>query len=716
VTFLQPGLLWALPAVLLPVLIHFLNRLRFRSVKWAAIMFLISATRSSTKHAQLRQYLILLCRTLMILFLVLSLCRPIVGGWLGSAFSGAPDTILVLLDRSASMEVTDPRWQVSKRVHALKLFKEAADKSAGASRYVLIENALRAPQEIAAQSLENISLTSATETSADLPAMLRAALDYIFRNHTGKTEIWIASDLQKSNWRPESAEWQTLSSQLASLPQDIRVRLLALPDSPGRDVSISLSDCQRRKVAGRSQLNLVMDINRLSPGTISFPLIITLNGVRSQVDISMDTQSLRLSRKLEISGTEQGGWGKIEIPADENLLNNSCYFAYGNEAKLHTAIAADNSDAGEYLRLAAAPSRDTTNRTCETFSPGNGTMPDWKSLSLLIWQGHGKPENDGAIQSFVENGGALLIFPPAREETTSPLGLRWNKIETAGKSKNFRISSWEENEGPLAKTDSGKNLPVPALSFNRRQVADTAAASNVTWFTLASFTDGKPFLSRRNLGRGQVFICTSLPTTNWSNLGEGIILVPMVQRMLVQGGRRFTEAENIVFGEIQQAVSDNEVWTALDSKENKDFRFRAGVYQYGSRRMAVNRPALEDIPDTIEKEKVRQLFGDVRLQILEELSGKNSDKMQSEIWQMFLYLMLICMIAEALLLLSDRISGSFRENEALRANVSGIASRATPEARSFFAESGVAISAFIPRTKSPGSPAKTDELKEKEQT
>jgi len=658
VSFLQQGLLWALPAVLLPVLIHLLNRLRFRSVKWAAIMFLISATRSSTKNARLRHYLILLCRTLVILFLVLALSRPIVGGWLGTAFSGAPDTILVLLDRSASMEVTDPRWQVSKRVHALKLFKESAEKSSGSSRYVLIENALRNPQETAAQSLDIISMTTATETATDLPAMLRAALDYILKNHTGKTEIWIASDLQKSNWRPESAEWQTLSSQLASLPQDIRVRLLALPDSPGHDISISLVDCQRRRISGRSQLSLVMEINRLSPGTISFPLFITLNGSRSQIEITMDTQSLRLNRKLEITGTEPGGWGKIEIPADENILNNSCFFAYGNETRLHTAIAADNSEASEYLRLAAAPSISSSNRTCETFSPGNGSMPDWKTLSLLVWQGKGKPEDDRLIQSFVENGGVLLCFPPAKEEAAGPLGIRWNKIEAAEKSKSFRVSSWDENDGPLAKTESGRNLPVSSLSFSRRQVASTNAATNETWFTIASFADGKPFLSRRNLGRGQVFACASLPSTNWSSMGEGTVLVPMVQRMLTLGGRKFTEAENTICGETQPAASENEVWTSMDSKESRDFRFRAGVYQYGSRRIAVNRPASEDIPDTIDQEKVRQLFGDLRLQILEELSGKNSDKLQSEIWQIFIYLMLIFMVAEAMLLLFDRVGGS----------------------------------------------------------
>ena len=39
-TFLQPWLLWALPLIFLPVLIHLFNRLRHRSMPWAAMMFL----------------------------------------------------------------------------------------------------------------------------------------------------------------------------------------------------------------------------------------------------------------------------------------------------------------------------------------------------------------------------------------------------------------------------------------------------------------------------------------------------------------------------------------------------------------------------------------------------------------------------------------------------------------------------------------------------
>ncbi|MCK5844092.1 MAG: BatA domain-containing protein, partial [Victivallales bacterium] len=42
-TFLQPLLLWGLPLLAIPLIIHLMNRLRYRSVKWAAMIFLLKA-------------------------------------------------------------------------------------------------------------------------------------------------------------------------------------------------------------------------------------------------------------------------------------------------------------------------------------------------------------------------------------------------------------------------------------------------------------------------------------------------------------------------------------------------------------------------------------------------------------------------------------------------------------------------------------------------
>ena len=79
-TFLQPLILWGLPLVLLPVIIHLINRMRHRPRQWAAMQFLLAPTRSSTSHAKLRNLLILLMRVLDVLTLRLMVSAALILG------------------------------------------------------------------------------------------------------------------------------------------------------------------------------------------------------------------------------------------------------------------------------------------------------------------------------------------------------------------------------------------------------------------------------------------------------------------------------------------------------------------------------------------------------------------------------------------------------------------------------------------------------------
>jgi succinate dehydrogenase/fumarate reductase cytochrome b subunit len=67
--------LWLIPLALLPVIIHLLNRLRYQTVRWAAMMFLRSADREASRRAKIRQWIILAARCLMLLVFLLALAR-----------------------------------------------------------------------------------------------------------------------------------------------------------------------------------------------------------------------------------------------------------------------------------------------------------------------------------------------------------------------------------------------------------------------------------------------------------------------------------------------------------------------------------------------------------------------------------------------------------------------------------------------------------------
>jgi hypothetical protein len=73
---LQPWMIYALPLVALPVVIHLIHRRRQRVIEWGAMRFLLARSRLSRGLQKLRHFLILACRVLAVLALIFALGRP----------------------------------------------------------------------------------------------------------------------------------------------------------------------------------------------------------------------------------------------------------------------------------------------------------------------------------------------------------------------------------------------------------------------------------------------------------------------------------------------------------------------------------------------------------------------------------------------------------------------------------------------------------------
>ena len=107
-------------------------------------MFLLAAQRMNKGFSRLRQILILAFRVLAVAAIIFVIGRPLAGGWLGLT-GGAPDTVMILLDRSASMEQQNTATGVSKRAHRSAQSGQGDQRCVGTrSRLVLIDSAHRA--------------------------------------------------------------------------------------------------------------------------------------------------------------------------------------------------------------------------------------------------------------------------------------------------------------------------------------------------------------------------------------------------------------------------------------------------------------------------------------------------------------------------------------------------------------------------------------------
>lgn len=644
-TFLQPSILWALPLIALPVIIHLLNRLRHRPRAWAAMQFLLAANRSSTSHARLRQWLILLFRTLAVLALILFVARPLSGGWLGWALSPAPDAIVILLDRSPSMEADSATGDGTKREQALKLLAGAARQFEDSSHLILIENALREPQQIAgADALGRLSTTGPSDAAADIPAMLQTAFQWLVDNQAGASEIWIASDLQASNWRPEDDRWASMIAQLDALPQPVRVRLLAFNENGSANAMVSLSELTRRTKGSAAELDLAFDIRRDDSASETVPVTVSVDGKTSQVETLLEGQSVRWRQRVAAPSDSTGGWGSVSLPDDGNGSDNSAYFVYGSDTAFAATVVSSDDRNARFLRFAASTRDKEGFVPAKLASPNEAASAVWESDSLLVWQAP-LPKGDVAdrVRSFVEEGGVAVFFPTSEDDAVQFQGMGWGGLDAADGEDVFGIPVWEENEGPLANTDEGLRLPVDEFAaIQRRRIKGGSAV-------LAAFEDETPFLARRSLGRGRIYFCGSLPSPEWSTLGDGFVLVPILRRALAEGGRRLNRDSILACGELN-AVDRTKPWTSVDSDQPKDILSQAGVYRHGDRLVAVNRPESENEPTVMEADTATGLFGELPVRLWEE-TGQREDRLQGEIWRLILCAMLAFLMIEAVLIL-----------------------------------------------------------------
>lgn len=300
---------------------------------------------------------------------------------------------------------------------------------------------------------------------------------------------------------------------LASLPQKVRIRLLASGQATSANASLALEQVVRRQATTRSELQFRLALQRTQGEPVTLPIAVNLDGVRSQLDLNVVGQNFRWRHRAALPEGQISGWGSFGIPDDANRRDNITYFVYGAEAPSRACVVSTDAGSGPLLQLAVAALLETNQPPVTLMTPASVRAGFLADRTLLLWQAP-LPEGSVAeeIRSFVVEGGAVMFLAPGQAEATRFNGAGWSEVQSAENGQPFRILRWDQEQGPLAKTDEGLSLPLPQVSFLRRQAI--LGNKNV----LAAFEDGTPLLTRQTLGKGEIYFCASLPAREWSSL------------------------------------------------------------------------------------------------------------------------------------------------------------------------------------------------------
>lgn len=644
-TFLSPLLLWFLAAASVPVIIHLLNKRRHKTLQWAAMQFLLKATRESRGKKKLRHILILTCRALGIAALAFAAARPIVSGLLGWG-AGTIDTVVLILDRSASMELRSGDGEAAKRELVLQKIRDAME-NIGSPRLVVIDSATGKPLEIDSPDvLPEISNTAATDSSANIPALLATAAE-VLTSSTGRSEIWLASDLQRTNWRPDDERWIAVRANLQNLPEKPAIRVLSIGGDSATNLSIRLLST-RRTIDGLT-LNLELSRSKDNRGTISLPVTTQINGASQNELITLPGQSLRFQKRIPIKLEDESGHGWLSIPADGNPRDNSVFFAYGPARPMKSLIVSPSGEAADYLALTAAPP-NFEKQSVTRIEPAAFAATATSELSMIIWAAP-LPTGESAktLQNFLSSGGQVVLLPSSQPASTEPfLGTQWEPVSIADAGKFFILKDWDHADGPLRDGIDGSPIPAERLRAIKRAIPKSDAA------VLAKWEDGEPFITRKIVDQGTLWTIGSIPDYTWSNLGDADVLLPAIQRILALGAERFDASFLAEVGSDAAIPTPGETRTRVDdySKENSDHV--AGVYRLGNRLTAINRPLAEDELEIAGKESLDAMLEGTDYRLLDQAGQASDPSLSTHIWRAFLVAVLFFLISEALLCLPNK--------------------------------------------------------------
>lgn len=653
--FLQPLVLIALPLMLLPVIIHLINQQRHRTVPWAAMMFLMTAKRMSKGMARIRHILILLMRTLAIAALIFAISRPLSGGWLGSIGLAKPDVTMVLLDRSASMEIQDLQAGESKRSTALKRLTQLLEQGDYGTHLILIDSATGQLQEVdSPKALLSLPMTDATATTANIPGMLESALTYLKANNSGRADVWLCSDLHENDWAVDSGRWEAIREEFGKL-EGVHHFLLSYSAPATNNLSVRVENVQRwqRGNAAELILDVIVRTEGSNIATRKVPIEFEVNNVRSVVEVELDARGASLQgHRIPIDGKLTSGWGAVRLPGDANPLDNRFFFVFSEPPMRKSVIVSDDARIGEAFRLALAiPPDARLQHQAEVISVNRIGEIDWENTGLLIWQA-ALPSGLLAeqLQNFVNNGRVVIFFPPNQNPGGQIFESRWNDWQTPNEQELYKLAWWRGDTELFAHVASGDALPLNELRTYRYRALES------TGTTLAKFGNEAPLLTRVATEPGAAYFCSTLPTAQFSSLErDGVVFYVMLQRALAIGCRALASASQR--DAALDVLADREQWEAVAPIENapslSQRGLHTGVYRNETYWVAINRSYTEDTAKAAPVETVDALFDGLSYRRIDVEVGDTS-ALANELWRTFLIAMMLALIIEAILSLPSK--------------------------------------------------------------
>lgn len=588
---LNPMLLWFLPLVAAPFVLHLLSKQRLPVIDLPTFRFLVDSYERQHRRSQLLEWLLLLLRTLFVLFCIFLVARPIANQWAGLFGSADARPVVLLVDTSASLQFQDLGATVLDRA------KQAAravvsqlgnnDKvtllrvGGGGSGVEILARDFSAHSPALYQRIDNLTPSLG---EANILGALRQTHTLLADRFEEGSRVYVVTDLQQSNWEPVKAEAKSLLGDKGSLvivrvgPEVTPANVAVVgepPDGSYPVVGLPMQLHPRVRNFGTTEAEVTLEVvvdgvqidrssHRLAPG----------EAIQRSVNYTPLKEGI-LKGSFRCSGGISGG---DTFPLDDEfqfalnvggalrvLLVNGV--PHGDRTKselfyLKTALETRGRGLTQGdARLAKGLEAPSMQIREEVDGNWNASHLHWADVVILANCGKYHDQRVPWLRDYVEAGGGLIILPGSRSGGDSNRKL----LSSPGRNLPPLLSvvmggsdGGTSNQPQLHQRMAAMDLGHPVFSAFAPPPDSSESSRPGTsefwqspriyrWFPvaleedptrrtktqiLARFANTLPAVIEGEFGRGKVILCAFPANTEWSNLPLKSEFVPFLLQMV----------------------------------------------------------------------------------------------------------------------------------------------------------------------------------------
>lgn len=679
--FLNPFVLFGLAAASIPIILHLINLRKQKTIEFSTLKFLKELQKSSIKKLKIKQWLLLLLRTLLIIFAVLAFSRPTIESSLPGFTEYSNTSMVILVDNSFSMDVSDEngsRFRQAKKIASTLISSMKEGDQAivipMASPNPLRSYAWSTNKDLLSQSIDNINLGT---TSSTLGTSMKFASILMNEANNLNKLVYLVSDLQSNITADiDTSKYfdQSVSLLIANVGRSSKKKFSNLSIDSVRVVSTIIQKDKPVEVE-------VFVKNHSSRKVTDNLISLDYNGnkvAKKTIDIAPnESKSTLITAPYNSSGIVKAN---LQLESDELLLDNNYYFAFNIPKQPYVTVYSNNNNIFldamlKNMQSINAISGFTTVQDINSYQTGTEKV-------LIINKEAIRKSDISEISRLQSNNAKIIMFAPQDNLTefianSNTIGI--NIKEIARYDVNPAEFTKVDKLHPLfdgvftGETANQKEIESPKIkaeipSQNGRPIIETQignflsqydqGSSTILYFSVPISTDWSDFpvlgifpsilyksitylnTSYDNEKSSPINLNTLLISTELSGSSKFSLLTP-------DGQESFTDASKVGNNYALQLDNKSQFGNYLVKNNNQQ------IVAYYS----VNPDRTEsDLTSMQDEELLSKLtsigFEDKNISILEDDRNIEESiqraKLGTELWQLFLALALLCGLTELL--------------------------------------------------------------------